>query len=389
MAPFISPRHVLKTGKSQKPRLRHCAPGSAVPASLCCSSARTEAEKICGMLHPTIKDRMVIHSAPLPKELLPSPEQAKSVNFWNSFQKHISLPPLKMMPASHPGIRSLSTTSLRKTGDWLSHKPYVQGMLHPTIKDRMVIHSAPLPKELLPSPEQAKLLGDQESREISAMTQCVLDTENLYNQTVDEYVAQTEQAEQCRREIQHKRWTEQVADPIQRAIEKYIDNQSSEDIEKRRRRLLAQYLQYCNKKVSTLVFPDPLLQQSQKRYEEEKTAMHCDTGRAFFAKEIHELTLQKLPRVPLGRQSMNGAEWLKTPLGYIESDIRLKSRHRVSGSCNQESLDFKPWVDTKYPPEIIRREMKISQKRRFPERPSSLPTYCKHWGPVPPNTITA
>ncbi|XP_073424436.1 uncharacterized protein [Dendrobates tinctorius] len=323
MAPFISPRHVLKTGKSQKPRLRHCAPGSAVPASLCCSSARTEAEKICGMLHPTIKDRMVIHSAPLPKELLPSPEQAKSVNFWNSFQKHISLPPLKMMPASHPGIRSLSTTSLRKTGDWLSHKPYVQGMLHPTIKDRMVIHSAPLPKELLPSPEQAKLLGDQESREISAMTQCVLDTENLYNQ------------------------------------------------------------------VSTLVFPDPLLQQSQKRYEEEKTAMHCDTGRAFFAKEIHELTLQKLPRVPLGRQSMNGAEWLKTPLGYIESDIRLKSRHRVSGSCNQESLDFKPWVDTKYPPEIIRREMKISQKRRFPERPSSLPTYCKHWGPVPPNTITA
>ncbi|CAJ0926197.1 unnamed protein product, partial [Ranitomeya imitator] len=77
--------------------------------------------------------------------------------------------------------------------------------------------------------------------------------------------------------------------------------------------------------ISTQMFPDPLLQQSQRRYEEEKIAMHCDTGRVFSAKEIHELTSQKLPRVPLGRQSMNGAEWLKTPLGYIESDIRLKS----------------------------------------------------------------
>ncbi|XP_073530173.1 protein FAM228B isoform X2 [Phyllobates terribilis] len=338
------------------------------------------------MLHPTIKDRMVtVHSTPLPKELLPSPEQAKSVTFRNSFQKHASLTPPKMMAMSHPVTRSLSTTSLRKTGDWLSHKPYVQ------------------------------LLVDEESREINAMTKCVLDTENFYNQTVDEYVAHTEQAEQCRREIQHKRWTERVADPIQKAIEKYIDNQSSEDIEKRRRRLLAQYLRYCNKKgcafmndydsseydpfinrlykqylrVSTLMFPDPLLQQSQKRYEEEKIAMHCETGRMFSAKEIHDLTLQKLPRVPLGRQSMNGAEWLKTPLGYIESDIRLKSRQRVRGSCNQESLDFKLWVDTKYPPEIVRREMKISQKRKFPARPSSLPAHCKHWGPEHPNTITA
>ncbi|KAM3932759.1 protein FAM228B [Leptodactylus fuscus] len=327
----------------------------------------------------TKKEGMVtVQSPQLPKELFPSPERVKSVTFRKSSQKQSNLP-LPNMTAENPETKSLSTTSLRKTGDWLSHKPYIQ------------------------------LLVDEESREISAMTQNVLDTENVYNQKVNEYVKQAEQTEQCRKEIQHKRWTERVSDPLQKAIENYIDHQSSEDIEKRRRRLLAQYLRYCNKKgsafmrdydsseydplinrlykqylrVSTPMLQDPLLQQCQQRYEEEKIAMHCETGRVFSAKEIHDLNLQKLPRVPAGRQSMNSADWLKTPLGYIESETRLKSRQRVRGSYNLGNLDFKQWTNTKYPPEIFSSEMKISPKRKFPVRPSSLPAYCKNWGPSP------
>ncbi|KAG8580070.1 hypothetical protein GDO81_007119 [Engystomops pustulosus] len=166
---------------------------------------------------------VTLQSAQTPKELFPPPERTKSVTFRNSSQKLYNLPPPKAMEPTRPVTRSLSTTSLRKTSDWLSHKPYVQ------------------------------LLVDKESREMSAMTQSVLDTENIYNQIVDDYVKQAEQAEQCRNEIQHKRWTERVADPLQKAIEKYIDNQSSEDIEKRRRRLLAQYLRYCNIKGSAFM----------------------------------------------------------------------------------------------------------------------------------------
>ncbi|KAG9494655.1 hypothetical protein GDO78_002152 [Eleutherodactylus coqui] len=167
-----------------------------------------------------VKEGMVtVHSARLSEGLFPCPEQTRSLAFRNSSQKHNNILPPRMTMVSHPVTRRPSTTSLRKTGNWLAHKPYVQ------------------------------LLVDEESREISAMTQCILDTEDLYNQRVDEYVKQVEQAEQCRKEIQHKRWTERVADPLQKSIQKYIDNQSSEDIEKRRRRLLAQYLRYCNKKV--------------------------------------------------------------------------------------------------------------------------------------------
>lgn len=49
-------------------------------------------------------------------------------------------------------------------------------------------------------------------------------------------------------------------------------------------------------------------------------------GRLYSANEVNELNLQKLPQAPLGRQTMNGIKWLKTPFGYIESDIRVKSR---------------------------------------------------------------
>lgn len=98
-----------------------------------------------------------------------------------------------------------------------------------------------------PSPRIIQLMGERCLMFVSI--QFLSFDSFVFHQTVDEYVKQADQAEQCRKEIQHKRWTERVSDPLQKAIEKYIDNQSSEDIEKRRRRLLAQYLRYCNKKV--------------------------------------------------------------------------------------------------------------------------------------------
>nr|DBA25712.1 TPA: hypothetical protein GDO54_010071 [Pyxicephalus adspersus] len=314
---------------------------------------------------PPKKGFITIQTSNLPKDLLPSPEHAKN-------DDSAILP--KKIISSRPGTRSLSTASLRKTEDWLAYKPYVQ------------------------------LIMDAENEKISAMTQCVLDAENHYNQCLDDYVRQAESSDLRRKEMQHKKWTERVAEPLQKTIESYIDTQTSEDIEKRRRWLLQQYLEYCNKKgsafmrdydsseydpfinrlckqylrVSTPVFKDPLLQQYQKRYEEEKVALHCETGRLYSAKEINELNLQKLPRAPLGRHTMNTVEWLKTPYGYIESDVRLKSRQKVRGSINQGTLDFKTWAGTKYPPGIFSTERNICHKRMFADKTSSVPAYSKH-----------
>ncbi|KAG8445729.1 hypothetical protein GDO86_010495 [Hymenochirus boettgeri] len=273
-----------------------------------------------------IKDgRTPVQTPRIPCDLIPSTlhQHEKSSNLVAANRKQSGLP-----------ARNVSTPSNRKARDWLAQKPNV------------------------------KLLIDEESQEIRRATLYMLDSENHFNQTLAEYLKKTENSELRRKEIQHKRWAERVSGPLQRTIQSHIDVQSTKDIERRRRLVLAQYLKYCNKKGSAFLrdydsaeynpffhqisnqylqvftppFLDPLLQQSQKRVEEKRLTLHCETGRLYSAKEIHDL--QKLPQVPLSRQSMDGIKWVKTPFGYIDSDIRQKSRQKVRGTFNQETHNF-------------------------------------------------
>ncbi|OCT79042.1 protein FAM228B [Xenopus laevis] len=238
---------------------------------------------------------------------------------------------------SSPGGRIMSTASNRKARDWLAHKPNIQ------------------------------LLIDEENQEIRETMHHLLDVEHHFNQSLTKYLKKTDDLELRRKEMQHKRWTERVSDPLQKTIQSYVDAQTARDIERRRRFVLAQYLKYCNKKGFVFLrdydsteydpfshqiskqylrvfmpqFLDPLLQQSQRRVEEESITLHCETGRIYSAREIHELNMKKLPQVPLGRHGMNGIEWVKAPFGYIESEIRQKSRQRIRGTFNKESHNFK------------------------------------------------
>uniref|UniRef100_A0A8C5MH20 Uncharacterized protein n=1 Tax=Leptobrachium leishanense TaxID=445787 RepID=A0A8C5MH20_9ANUR len=172
---------------------------------------------------------------------------------------------------------------------------------------------------------------------------------------LDMYLAQAGLLELRRKEIQHKRWTDCVAEPLKKIIDGHIDGHSSEDLERKKqflREQYEQYLKYCNIKgrvflrdydsseynpflyqfckkylrVSTPPFRDPLLFQLQKRIEEEQITLRCETGRVYSAKDIRAFNL---PRVPLGRQDINSKDWTKTPFGFIESEIRLKSRFNV------------------------------------------------------------
>ncbi|XP_053139869.1 uncharacterized protein LOC128339637 isoform X5 [Hemicordylus capensis] len=71
---------------------------------------------------------------------------------------------------------------------------------------------------------------------------------------------------------------------------------------------------------------DPLLKEIQGRYIEAGIIQQCDTGKIFSSKEMNELHKAELPLLPLSRQLMNPIEWLKIPAGYMESEIRQKSR---------------------------------------------------------------
>uniref|UniRef100_A0A8D2IP31 Core-binding (CB) domain-containing protein n=1 Tax=Varanus komodoensis TaxID=61221 RepID=A0A8D2IP31_VARKO len=64
----------------------------------------------------------------------------------------------------------------------------------------------------------------------------------------------------------------------------------------------------------------------QGRYLEAGITQQCDTGKIYSCKELNELHKTELPLLPLSRQLMNPVEWLKIPPGYIESEIRQKSR---------------------------------------------------------------
>ncbi|KAM8953248.1 protein FAM228B [Pelodytes ibericus] len=315
-----------------------------------------------------IRDGIIIQQSDhLPEDLLPDAQNPKVMTFKKPSQFMFSCMPPKSMPSSRVS-RSLSTASLKKTGDWLAHKPYIQ------------------------------LSVDAESGNISTITQSVLDKENHYSQSVDEYLRQADTVELRRKEMQHKRWTDRVSEPLQKTIERYIDSQSSEDIERRRRFLLEQYLKYCNVKGSAFMrdydsseynpfiyqrnkkclrestppFGDPLLYQIEKRLEEDRIALHCETGRLYSAKEKSAITL---PPVPLSRQSINSVDWVKTPFRFIDSEMRQKSRHKIKGTMNKGTINLKAWNQTSYPPAQIDIEMKICHKRKFTKSPSQTSVF--------------
>ncbi|XP_073191936.1 protein FAM228B isoform X2 [Lepidochelys kempii] len=198
-----------------------------------------------------------------------------------------------------------------------------------------------------------------EGQDIIAATQSILDRENYFVKEVDKYLKHRDFLELRKKEIQYKKWLECVSEPLLQKIEDKVDSQSSEEIEERKRKQLSLYLNYCNKKVSTPPLHDPLLKEVQGRFLEGGLIQQCETGRIYSAKEMNDLYKAKLPLLPLGRQTMDAAEWLKIPPGYIESEIHQRKRRSVKRNHNAGTMDFKAWADRTCPPTLWKEEMYI------------------------------
>uniref|UniRef100_A0A8C8RT84 Protein FAM228B n=1 Tax=Pelusios castaneus TaxID=367368 RepID=A0A8C8RT84_9SAUR len=221
-----------------------------------------------------------------------------------------------------------------------------------------------------------------EGQDVIAATKSILNRENCFVKEVDKYLKHRDFLELRKKEIQYKKWLERVSEPLLQKIEDKVDSQSSEDIEERKRKQLSLYLNYCNKKgkvaledfdsseynplflnthtsylqVSTPPLHDPLLKEVQGRFLERGILQQCETGRIYSAKEMNNLHKAKLPLLPLGRQKMGAAEWLKIPLGYIESEARQRKRRRVGRNHNAGNLDFKTWANSPCPPTLWKEE---------------------------------
>ncbi|XP_061463521.1 protein FAM228B isoform X2 [Rhineura floridana] len=235
-----------------------------------------------------------------------------------------------------------------------------------------------------------------ESQDVVGTTQALLERENNFVREVDRYLKHSDFLALRRREMLYKKWFESVSSPLLQKIQDKVDNQSSEEIEKRKRKELSLYLNYCNKKGSTFLesyshssydpfflksstntwkasvppLYDPLLKEIQGRYLEAGIIQQCDTGKIYSSKEMNGLHKVELPLLPLSRQLMNPVEWLKIPAGYMESEIRQNSRRKMSTTRNVSSMDFKSWGDPSWL--LLNKRRPSARKPDFTCMPSLL-----------------
>ncbi|NXE51407.1 F228B protein, partial [Casuarius casuarius] len=197
----------------------------------------------------------------------------------------------------------------------------------------------------------AKAVPD-ESRDIIACVQSILERENYFVREVDRYLRHNDFLNLRRKEILYKKWLWDVSEPLLQKIEDKVDSKSSEEIQKRNEEQLSLYLNYCKKKgyaaldtynpseydplflktctdcwkVSIPTLQDPLLKDMRRKFTEKGIIKQCETGRLCSSRELNELSKAELPLLPLSRQRMDAVEWLKIPHAYIASEVHQTKR---------------------------------------------------------------
>ncbi|XP_067880820.1 protein FAM228A isoform X3 [Heterodontus francisci] len=169
---------------------------------------------------------------------------------------------------------------------------------------------------------QAKAV--KESCEVYALCQPIYDTQECFIKELDKYLAYKDMLNLRKKELLYKKWNEYVYEPVQWKVKAKL-NQSFE----RRCPSVLQYLDNCNIKTRTSTLNDPLLLQSRSKNEEDNAILQCQKGKLYSMKETEEFHKSQLPLVPLGRQNIDSISWLRVPLGYIESEVRQRSRKRM------------------------------------------------------------
>ncbi|NWX07639.1 F228B protein, partial [Caloenas nicobarica] len=191
-----------------------------------------------------------------------------------------------------------------------------------------------------------------ESQDIIASVQCILDREHYFVRELDRYLRHNDFLNLRRKEMLYKKWLEDVSEPLLQKIEDKMDSQSSEEIRKRNDEQLSLYLNYCKKKgfvaleaydpseydpfflkthtdcwkVSIPALQDPLLQGIQRKFIETGVIKQCETGRPCSTREVNELSKAEPPLLPLSRQHMDSIAWLKIPHLYIASEVYKTNR---------------------------------------------------------------
>ncbi|NXA49221.1 F228B protein, partial [Nothocercus julius] len=192
----------------------------------------------------------------------------------------------------------------------------------------------------------------EESRDIIACAQSILEREDYFAREVDRYLRHSDFLHLRKKEILYKKWLGDVSEPLLQKIEEKVDSKLSEEIRKRNEEQLSLYIDYCNKKgyaaldtynpseydpfflktctdcwkVSIPALQDPLLKDMQRNLTEKGIIKQCETGRLCSSRDLNDLSRAELPLLPLSRQHVDAAEWLKILHAYIASEVHQRKR---------------------------------------------------------------
>lgn len=237
---------------------------------------------------------------------------------------------------------------------------------------------------------------DHESQAAKKLYTPLLETESTFVKEIGDRLCYKELVDLRKKEVLHKRWSDQVYEPIRKKILEAIDGSDWQHLDRRKREMHKQFLEHVNKrgfvfledddreeyyaqalnghrpnpiKIRTENLSDPLLTLSRQRSEEDRTIMRCTTGQNYSDFDLEQVRLPPLPLVPLGRHGTNSCRWLEMPLTHIESPVRERSRLRMSGNNTKTGIDFAAWSKIEYDAKIVARELQIPRRKAFAEQP--------------------
>ncbi|XP_032149857.1 protein FAM228A [Sapajus apella] len=182
-----------------------------------------------------------------------------------------------------------------------------------------------------PEPESVSLMEVLAREDIDEAVHAILFRENSVVKRLDTYFQNLDTSKERRKEMLHKKWVENVAEPLQqRTMEKVI---SYKGLEKMKQENVEYYLQHSHKMVTVPPFFDPVFQRQQDMDEEKRTGLWCETGKDHSIKELKEIEKSRPPASPLR-------------FTFALHSVILKERQKASatvrsktcGKCSPEKL---------------------------------------------------
>ncbi|XP_058282578.1 protein FAM228A isoform X10 [Hylobates moloch] len=241
-----------------------------------------------------------------------------------------------------------------------------------------------------PEPESVSLMEVLAREDIDEAVRAILFRENSVVKRLDTYFQHLDTFNERRKEMLHKKWVENVAQPLQqRIMEKVISYKGL----KMKQENVEYYLQHRHKMVTVPPFVDPLFQRQQEVDEEKRTGLQCETGKRHSIKELKEIEKARLhassPYFTFTSHRVIPKEWHKasararsktykySPEKFLCADKKQKIKEKKTTDLSQAAFE-RQFLSSK-----LSRKNKVLGSRQQRPRSWAAGDSQQHRGPQP------